>query len=513
MIDENNKLSFPELKYQVALTFDDVLLEPCYSEVLPKNADIRTKLTKKININCPLLSAAMDTVTMAKTAIAMARHGGIGIIHRNLPPKIQAEEVETVKKSENGMISNPKVVYPDTKVKDVLDAMSRYSISGVPVVQSKDSMRIEGIVTNRDLRFVTEEDYDKEVKEFMTTKNLISFEYTGKTIPIEKAIEKLHNSRKEKLLVLDANNYLKGIITIKDIQKSAQYPDAAKDKSGSLMVGACVGVGDLALERARLLIEKGADLLVVDSAHGHSKNVIDMVKNLKREFPNTEVIAGNVATSEGVSALYDAGADAVKVGVGPGSICTTRIIAGVGVPQMTAIMDCAAVGNKLGVPIVADGGIRNSGDIVKSLAGGASSVMLGSVLAGTEETPGDVTIYQGRTYKVYRGMGSIEAMRDGSADRYGQSDKMGASKLIPEGIVGRVPYRGSIYNILFQLCGGLKSGMGYIGASTIKDLQKRAKFVICSPSSLRESHVHDVDITSESLNYSGGRSYEKDSSD
>ncbi|MDR1035818.1 MAG: IMP dehydrogenase [Deltaproteobacteria bacterium] len=484
--------------FSEGLTFDDLLLEPAYSEVLPSEADVSTRLSRNIQINCPLVSAAMDTVTLSATAIVMARHGGLGIIHRNLPPARQASEVEMVKKSENGMITHPEVVYPGQTVKDVLDLMERYRISGVPVIRSAEDRTLLGIVTNRDLRFMTEKDWTLRVEDVMTKDDLVTV--TAPNITLEEAKAKLHQNRKEKLLVVDDSFLLKGLYTIKDIEKTEQYPRASKDALGRLRVGAAVGVGDAALERAELLVAAEVDVLAVDSAHGHSKNVIDIVKALKRLYPSVEVIAGNVATADGVKALADAGADAVKVGVGPGSICTTRVVAGVGVPQMTAIFNCSEEAAKHDLPVVADGGIQYSGDIVKALAGGASSVMLGSVLAGTDESPGEKTLFRGRAYKTYRGMGSIEAMRDGSADRYSQSGKDSA-KLIPEGIVGRVPDRGPLSDTIFQLAGGLKSGMGYVGASSLAELRAKARFIRITRAGLKESHVHDVAITSEPSNY------------
>jgi IMP dehydrogenase len=486
-------------KFRTGLTFDDLLLEPCYSEVLPGDVDISTSLTKNISISSPLVSAAMDTVTLSSTAIVMARHGGIGVIHRNLPPSHQAAEVEMVKKSENGMITHPEVVYPTNTVKDVLDLMTKFRISGVPVIKGPGDRTLVGIVTNRDLRFMTEKDYGLKVEEVMTKDDLVTV--TAPNISLEEAKIKLHQNRKEKLLVVDENYALKGLYTIKDIEKTEQYPNASKDSLGRLRVGAAVGVGDVALERAELLVAAEVDILAIDSAHGHSRNVLEVVKNLKKRFPNVEIIAGNVATKDGVKALFDAGADAVKVGVGPGSICTTRVIAGVGVPQMSAIFDCSEEGDRLGLPIIADGGIQYSGDIVKALAGGAAAVMLGSVLAGTDESPGEKTLYQGRAYKVYRGMGSLEAMREGSADRYGQSGVLGGSKLIPEGIVGRVPDRGPLSDTLYQLMGGLRAGMGYVGAHNLEELKKNARFIRITRAGLRESHVHDVAITSEPSNY------------
>ncbi|MDR1313527.1 MAG: IMP dehydrogenase [Deltaproteobacteria bacterium] len=484
--------------FSVGLTFDDLLLEPAYSDVLPSEADVSTRLSRHIQINCPLVSAAMDTVTLSATAIVMARHGGLGIIHRNLSPERQAEEVEMVKKSENGMITHPEVVYPEQTVKDVLDLMERYRISGVPVIRSPGDRTLLGIVTNRDLRFMTEKDWKLKVGDVMTKDDLVTV--TAPNITLEEAKAKLHQNRKEKLLVVDESFHLKGLYTIKDIEKTEQYPSASKDALGRLRVGAAVGVGEAALTRAELLVAAEVDVLAVDSAHGHSKNVVEIVAALKKRYPAVEVIAGNVATAGGVKALADAGADAVKVGVGPGSICTTRVVAGVGVPQMSAIFNCSEEAAKHDLPVIADGGIQYSGDIVKALAGGASSVMLGSVLAGTDESPGEKTLFRGRAYKVYRGMGSIEAMREGSADRYSQAGRE-TSKLIPEGIVGRVPDRGPLSDTIFQLAGGLKSGMGYVGAKTLGELRSKARFIRITRAGLKESHVHDVAITSEPSNY------------
>lgn len=486
------------VSFSVGLTFDDLLLEPGYSDVLPSEADISTRLSRHISISCPLVSAAMDTVTLSETAIVMARHGGLGVIHRNLSPERQAAEVEMVKKSENGMITHPETVYPWQTVRDVLDLMERYRISGVPVIQGPDDRKLLGIVTNRDLRFMTDKDWALRVEDVMTKDDLVTV--TAPNITLEEAKQKLHQNRKEKLLVVDDRFNLKGLFTIKDIEKTEQYPSASKDPLGRLRVGAAVGVGDAGLARAELLVAAEVDVLAVDSAHGHSRNVIEMVAALKRRHPGVEVIAGNVATAEGVKALAGAGADAVKVGVGPGSICTTRVVAGVGVPQMSAIFACAEEAARHDLPVVADGGIQYSGDIVKALAGGASAVMLGSVLAGTDESPGEKTLFRGRAYKVYRGMGSIEAMRDGSADRYSQSGR-DSTKLIPEGIVGRVPDRGPLSDTIFQLAGGLKAGMGYVGAANLSELREKARFIRITRAGLKESHVHDVAITSEPSNY------------
>ncbi len=476
------------------LTFDDVLLVPDYSEVLPHEVDVSTYITKRIKLNIPIVSAAMDTVTEARLAIALAREGGIGIIHRNMPAHRQAMEVEKVKKSESGMILNPVTVKPQATVREALEIMERYKISGVPVVDEKN--RLVGILTNRDLRFIKPTDYDKPVSLFMTRENLIT---APEGITLEEATELLQRYKVEKLPIVDREGRIRGLITIKDIVKRKKYPNACKDELGRLRVGAAVGTGEDTLERVSALLEAGADLIVIDTAHGHSKRVIETVSRVKKEFPGVEVIAGNVATAEGTKALIEAGADAVKVGVGPGSICTTRIVAGVGVPQITAIMEAYSVAKDNNVPIVADGGIRYSGDIVKALAAGASAVMLGNLLAGTEEAPGETIYYQGRAYKVYRGMGSLGAMMSRlSSDRYGQ-DRF--EKFVPEGIEGRVPYKGKLSDVIYQLVGGLRSGMGYTGSKNIKELQQKAKFVRITWAGYRESHVHDVQITKEAPNY------------
>ncbi len=483
-----------EKKIREALTFDDVLLVPQYSEVLPHEVDVSTYLTRKIKLNIPIVSAAMDTVTEARLAIALAREGGIGIIHRNLTIKRQAEEVEKVKKSESGMIISPVVVQPDTKVAQALKIMEKYKISGVPVVD--ENRKLVGILTNRDLRFIRPEDYVKPVSEFMTKENLIT---AREGITLEEAEEIFRKYKIEKLPIVDENGIIKGLITIKDIVKRRKYPNACKDDLGRLRVGAAVGTGEDTLDRVSALVEAGVDVVVVDTAHGHSKRVLETVERIKSHFPELDVIAGNVATAEGTKALIEAGADAVKVGVGPGSICTTRIVAGVGVPQITAIMESSAVAREYGVPVIADGGIRYSGDIVKALAAGASAVMLGNLLAGTEEAPGETIYYQGRAYKVYRGMGSLGAMSSRlSSDRYGQ-ERM--EKFVPEGIEGRVPYKGKLAEVVYQLVGGLRSGMGYVGARNIKELQEKARFVRITWAGYRESHVHDVQITKEAPNY------------
>ncbi len=487
-----------KLPFKEGLTFDDLLLMPAYSEILPGEVDISTQLTGDIVLKTPLLSAAMDTVTESQTAITMARQGGLGIIHKNMSIEAQAFEVEKVKKSESGMIVDPVTVRPEATVAEVLKVMEQYRISGVPVVSEGE---LRGIVTNRDLRFET--DFGRPVSEVMTHENLVTAE---EGITLEQAKAKLHEKRIEKLLVVDRGGRLVGLITIKDIEKIHKYPNSSKDSKGRLRAGAAIGANAEALDRCAALAEAKADVVVIDSAHGHSRNVIETVRQVKRRHPELAVIAGNVATAEGVAALAKAGADVVKVGVGPGSICTTRIVAGVGVPQMTAIFECAAEARRHGLTVVADGGIKFSGDVVKALAGGAAAVMVGSLFAGTEESPGEKILFQGRTYKTYRGMGSIEAMREGSADRYGQSlgGEGGASpsvKLVPEGIVGRVPYRGLLSESIYQLAGGIRAGMGYLGAANLEQLVQRARFIRITSAGLKESHVHDVIITKEAPNY------------
>jgi IMP dehydrogenase len=477
-------------KLRECLTFDDVLLVPAYSEVLPAEVDVRTRLTRKINLNIPLVSAAMDSVTEGRTAIAIARAGGIGVLHKNMSPVEQAREVERVKRAESGMIASPVTARANQTLRDVLDVMNEHDISGVPIV---DRDRPVGILTARDIRF--EKNLDQPVSALMT-KELVT---VPPGVSNDRAKELLHEHRIEKLLVVE-DGRLVGLITIKDLLQADRNPEAVKDESGRLRVGAAIGPGADCAERTEALVAAGADVLVVDTAHGHSRGVIEAVRFVKRRFPNVDVIAGNIATAEAVAALIDAGADAVKVGIGPGSICTTRIVAGVGVPQVTAIADCARVADRHGIPVVADGGIKYSGDVTKAIAAGASSVMIGSLFAGTDESPGNLVLYQGRSYKVYRGMGSIGAMRRGSKDRYGQG---GAAdeKLVPEGIEGRVPYRGSLPSIIYQLVGGLRSGMGYTGCSTIQSLREKARFTRITSQGLRESHVHDVIITEEAPNY------------
>lgn len=478
---------------QEALTFDDVSLIPRYSEVLPQETNLETKLTRDIPMRIPLLSAAMDSVTEADTAISIAREGGIGIIHRNMSVERQAQEVNKVKKSESGMIVDPVTVEPDQSISDVLELMSRYRISGVPVVKEG---QLVGIITNRDLRFETS--VNLKVSEVMTKKNLVTAPIG---ISLENSKKLLHANRIEKLLVVDEAGKLKGLITIKDIMKVKKYPNSSKDQLGRLRVGAAVGVGKGMLERVLALKNAGTDVIVVDSAHGHSKNVIEMVKLIKAECPEMQLVAGNVATAEGAESLIRAGVDAIKIGVGPGSICTTRIVAGVGVPQITAILACAPVGKAHGVPIIADGGIKYSGDIVKALAAGANSVMIGGLFAGTDESPGETVLYQGRSYKVYRGMGSLGAMKEGSRDRYFQDEVLELTKLVPEGIEGMVPYRGPLSASVHQLVGGLRSGMGYLGCHTLEELREKALMVRVTAAGLRESHVHDVIITKEAPNY------------
>lgn len=477
------------------LTFDDLLLVPGATEVTPQDVDVTTVLTKNILLNIPIISSAMDTVTESRMAISMAREGGIGIIHRNMGIDAQAMEVEKVKKSESGMIVDPVTVYPEQRIHEVLEIMSRYRISGVPVVVG-NNRKLVGIVTNRDLRFET--NFDQKVGDIMTKENLVTAP-VGITLEESKAL--LHKHRIEKLLVVDDEGNLKGLITIKDIEKIKKYPNACKDSLGRLRVGAAVGVGPDRESRIDALLKAGADVIVIDVAHGHSKKVIDAVKSIKKNFPNIELIAGNVGTAEGAESLIKAGADAIKVGLGPGSICTTRVIAGVGVPQMSAIMDCVPIAKKYEIPVIADGGIKFSGDITKALAAGAQSVMIGSLFAGTDESPGETILYQGRSYKVYRGMGSIEAMKVGGKERYFQEGIEDVMKFVPEGIVGRVPYKGPLSSSIYQLLGGLKAGMGYVGSRNLKELVEKAKFVRITSAGLKESHVHDVIITEEAPNY------------
>lgn len=478
-----------------ALTFDDVLLVPQSSSVLPSEVSLKTALCRNFSLNIPIVAAAMDTVTESKMAIRCAQEGGIGVIHRNMSPQDQAAEVKRVKKFESGMVVNPITIGPRESLSRAKALMDENNISGLPVVENEKCV---GILTNRDLRFV--KDLSKLVSDRMTTK-LVTIEEGADT---EASKELLHKHRIEKLLVVDKSGALKGLITIKDIEKTARYPDACKDTRGSLRVGAALGTSSDTIERAQLLVDAGVDVLFLDTAHGHSKKVIHVLKDVRKKFPKTLLVVGNVATSEATQMLISEGADGVKVGIGPGSICTTRVVAGVGVPQLTAIMECASVAHKHGVPIISDGGIKYSGDVVKALAAGASSVMIGSLLAGTDESPGEMILFQGRSYKEHRGMGSIEAMREGSRDRYFQEDPskdVGGLKLVPEGIVGRVPYRGSVSAVIYQLNGGVRAGMGYCGAENIEMLTKTAKFVRITAAGLKESHVHDVIITKEAPNY------------
>ena len=483
-----NPNSIPE-----ALTFDDVLLVPADSRVLPYETKVETWLTRDIPMNIPLVTAAMDTVTEAETAISIAREGGIGIIHRNMSLGRQAQEVDKVKKSESGMIVDPVTVDPDQRIADVLELAAKYRISGLPVV--KDGILV-GIITNRDLRFET--NMDLKVSEVMTKDRLVT---APVGISLEDSKKLLHKNRIEKLLVVDEAGRLKGLITIKDILKVKKYPNACKDHLGRLRVGAAVGVGKDGLQRVSALKNAGVDVIAVDSAHGHSLNVRETVQRIKQDFPDLQVIAGNVATADGARSLIEAGADAIKVGVGPGSICTTRVVAGVGVPQVTAIMECARIGSKAGVPILADGGIKYSGDIVKALAAGAYTVMIGSLFAGTEESPGETILYQGRSYKTYRGMGSLGAMKEGSRDRYFQDQIEETNKLVPEGIEGMVPYKGPLAASVYQLIGGLRAGMGYVGCANLEELRTKTHMVRITSAGLKESHVHDVIITKEAPNY------------
>lgn len=476
-----------------ALTFDDVLLLPGRSEVVPRDVDVATQLTRRIRLNIPLVASPMDTVTEARMAIAMAREGGIGIIHKSLSIDDQAAEVDKVKRSEHGIITNPVYVHPEDSIAKAEEIMARYHISGVPVVDR--DQRLVGILTNRDLRF--EDNYSRPIYEVMTKENLITAP-VGTTL--EQAKEILRRVKVEKLPLVDAEGRLKGLVTIKDIQKARQYPNAAKDDRGRLLVGAAVGVTGAMMNRVDALVEAGVDVVVVDSAHGHAVAVLNAVAAIRQRHPHLQIIGGNVATYEGALDLVKAGVDAVRVGVGPGSICTTRVVAGIGVPQLTAIFEAARAAAPHGVPVIADGGVRFSGDITKALAAGASSVMIGSLFAGTDESPGEMEIYQGRSFKVYRGMGSLGAMRDGSPDRYFQEQ---GPKLVPEGIEGRVPYRGPLADTVFQLIGGLRSGMGYTGCRTIPELHERARFVKITSAGVRESHPHDIQITKEAPNYSG----------
>ncbi|NLF83581.1 MAG: IMP dehydrogenase [Candidatus Gastranaerophilales bacterium] len=482
-----------EINIQQGLTFDDILLIPQESNVLPKDTNIATRLTNRIALNIPLVSAAMDTVTESRLAISIAREGGIGFIHKNMSPQEQALEVLKVKKSESGMIVDPVTMEPEQKIYEALEVMKKFNISGLPITKNK---KLVGILTNRDLRFET--NLNHKIEDVMTKENLVT---APVGICLEEAKILLHKNRIEKLLVVNDKYELTGLITIKDIEKAIKYPNSCKDNLGRLRAGAAVGVSDDREERIQALVEAGVDVITVDTAHGHSRKVIETVREIKRNYPDLDVVAGNIATAEAVQALVEAGADAVKVGIGPGSICTTRIVAGVGVPQITAIIDCCRMADKYNIPVIADGGIKFSGDIVKALAVGASSVMIGGLFAGTEESPGETILYQGRSYKMYRGMGSLGAMKQGSKDRYFQSDTESEVKLVPEGIEGMVPYRGTLSFNVHQLLGGLRSGMGYIGAASLEELRRKARFVQLTQAGFRESHVHDVTITKESPNY------------
>ncbi len=479
--------------FREALTFDDILLEPAKSDVIPSEVDITTRLSRNIPLNIPLLSAAMDTVTDSRMAIALAQQGGIGIIHKNMSISSQADEVDRVKRSESGMIVNPITMSPDQKIHEAMAVMKKYRISGLPITQAG---RLVGILTNRDLRFETR--MDLKISELMTKHNLI-------TVPVGTTLEKaksiLHRHRVEKLPVVDSKRRLKGLITVKDIQKRIAYPNASKDRLGRLRVGAAVGATGDFVERATALVNAGVDVVVVDTAHGHSARVIAAVKELKRRFSSVDLIAGNIATEEGARALARAGADALKIGMGPGSICTTRVVTGAGVPQITAILSCAKIARREGIPLIADGGIKYSGDVTKAIAAGADSVMVGSLFAGTDESPGETVLYQNRSYKVYRGMGSLEAMKAGSRDRYGQEGTFFEGKLVPEGIEGMVPYKGSVEVMIPQLTGGLRAGMGYCGCRNIEELKTRTKFIRITSFGLKESHVHDVLVTKEAPNY------------
>ena len=473
------------------ITFDDVLLVPSYSQVVPNQVDLTTWLTKKIKLNIPMMSAGMDTVTEHRMAIAMARQGGIGIIHKNMSIEAQAEEVDKVKRSENGVITDPFSLSPEHTLADADALMAKFRISGVPITEGR---KLVGIITNRDLKFET--DFTKKIKESMTSEGLVT---AKEGITLEDAKKILAKARKEKLPIVDKDFHLKGLITIKDIEKAIRYPNSARDKNGRLLVGAAIGVTNDALERVKAVYDAGVDVVVLDSAHGHSKNIINKVKEIKEAFPDLDLIAGNIATGEAAEALINAGADCVKVGIGPGSICTTRVVAGIGVPQITAVYDVSQVAKKYNIPVIADGGVKYSGDVVKAVAAGADVIMLGSLLAGCDESPGEFEIFQGRRFKVYRGMGSIAAMECGSKDRYFQT---GSKKLVPEGVEGRVPYKGPVSDTIFQILGGLRSGMGYCGTKTIPLLKENGKFVRITGAGLKESHPHDIYITKEAPNYS-----------
>lgn len=480
-----------------ALTFDDVLISPRYSSVLPKEVSTKTRLTSKIFLNVPLVSAAMDTVTEYQLAISLAREGGIGIIHKNMPFQEQARQVDMVKRSESGMILDPITLTADKPVAEALALMKKYKISGIPIVEG-DRVLV-GIITNRDLRF--ESNYNQPISQLMTSDNLITAD-DGTTL--EEAESILQKNRIEKLLITDAEGKLSGLITVKDIQKKLTYPNASKDKRGRLLVGAAIGVGEYETQRAEALVNAGVDVIVIDTAHGHSQGVLDAVKKFKERFPDVELIAGNIATAEATNDLIKAGVDAVKVGIGPGSICTTRVVAGVGVPQISAIMECSEVAKKANIPIIADGGIKYTGEIAKAIVAGADTIMIGSLFAGTEESPGETILYDGRRYKSIRGMGSLAAMGKGSKDRYFQDDVEDEAKFVPEGVEGRVPYRGPLGDTVYQMVGGLKSSMGYAGAANIQELQENVQFVQITAAGLRESHPHDITITKESPNYRMG---------
>jgi IMP dehydrogenase len=479
---------------QKALTFDDVLLVPAHSTILPRDVDLSTRLTRNILLNLPILSAAMDTVTEARLAIALAQEGGIGIVHKNMSAKLQAAEVSKVKRFESGVVKDPVTITPAMTVREVIALTRKHNISGLPVLEGK---KVVGIVTNRDLRFETK--LDQPVKNVMTPKSRLVVVKEG--APREEALALMHKHRLERVLVVNKSFELRGLITVKDVLKSSEHPSASKDDMGRLRVGAAVGIGEGTDERVELLVEAGVDVLVVDTAHGHSKNVLNRVKWVKKNFPKVDIIGGNIATKSGALALVDHGADCVKVGIGPGSICTTRIVAGVGVPQITAIANVADALAGKGIPCIADGGIRYSGDIAKAVAAGANCVMLGSMFAGTEEAPGETELYQGRSYKSYRGMGSVGAMQKGSSDRYFQDPQMNADKFVPEGVEGRVPYKGPLVNVIYQLKGGLQASMGYLGCKTIDEMRSNAEFVEITSAGIRESHVHDVQITKEAPNY------------
>src|SRR5690242_4490821 len=477
-----------------ALTFDDVLLLPAHSEVLPRNVNLATRLTRKITLNIPLVSAAMDTVTEARLAIALAQEGGIGIVHKNMPVEFQAAQVASVKRFESGVVKEPITIPPEMTVREVLNLIRTYKISGLPVVEGS---KVVGIVTNRDLRFET--NLDQPIKNIMTLKDRLVTVSEGATR--EEAMALLHRYRLERVLVVNSDFELRGLITVKDIIKTSEHPNACKDEQGRLRVGAAIGVGEGSDERAEALVEAGVDVIVVDTAHGHSQSVLDRVGWVRKRFPDIQVIGGNIATAAAARALVDQGADAVKVGIGPGSICTTRMVAGVGVPQITAIKNVSDALAGTGVPLIADGGVRYSGDIAKAIAAGATSVMLGGLFAGTEESPGEIELFQGRSYKTYRGMGSLSAMQQGSSDRYFQQPESDTKKLVPEGVEGRVPFKGSVIAVIHQLIGGLRSGMGYLGCETIDDMHGKAEFIEITSAGIRESHVHNVQITKEAPNY------------